>query len=195
VYSDREFTEGVWRLPFRDGRPSGDLELLKGGLWGMQPVGVSGSRFAYGLRTEARQIHLTSIDLKRNRIGTTYTPVEETPRESRSPAWSADGRWLAYTTDELMRGGGRVRRLIVQPLAGGDPREIAPEGFSDFQYASWANGDRTLVALAGRWGQQEGGWVAIDMETGKATFVARREDLVAAGLDPEPFIRGLFGRF
>jgi len=196
VYSDRAFTEGVWRLPFSDGHPDGDLELLKGGLWGMQPVGVSGSRFAYGLRTQARQVHLTSIDLEHNRIGTTYTPVEETLRESRSPAWSADGRWLAYTTDEWAQGGSeRAMRLIVQPLAGGDPREIAPEGFGGFQYPFWANGDRTLIALVRR-GGSGGGWAAIDLETGTATIMGPRlDDLSAAGLDPMPFVRGLRGEF
>jgi len=196
VYSDRAFTEGVWRLPFRDGHPDGELELLKGGLWGTQPVGVSGSRFAYGLRTQARQVYLTSIDLERNRIGTAYTPVEETLRESMSPAWSADGRWLAYTTEEGARGsGGRVNRLIVQPLAGGDPREIAPEGFRGFQYPFWADGDRTLIALARR-GGSEGGWAAIDLETGAATIMGPRlDDLRAAGLDPMPFVRGLRGEF
>jgi hypothetical protein len=157
----------------------------------MMPVGVSGSRFAYGVRTQARQVHLTSIDLERNRIGTSYTPVEETLRESMSPAWSADGRWLAYTTG----GSGQVGRLIVQPLAGGDPREIAPEGFSGFQYPFWANGDRTLIALARR-GGSEGGWAAIDLETGAATILGPRlDDLRAAGLDPMPFVRGLRGEF
>jgi Tol biopolymer transport system component len=193
VYSDRELTEGVWRLPFRDGHPSGDLELLRGGLWGMQPMSVSGSRFAYGLRTGARQVHLTSIDLERNRIGTTYTPIEETLRASTSPAWSADGRWLAYTTNEWKRGGGSVRRLIVQPLAGGDPREIAPEGLEGIRFPTWTNGDRTLVVLARRSDGEEGHF-AIDLETGRAALVGpRRDDFIAAGLHPSAFTRELRG--
>jgi hypothetical protein len=86
-------------------------------------------------------------------------------------------------------------RLIVQPLAGGDPREISPEGFAAFQYPFWANGDRTLVALARR-GESEGGWAAIDLETGEATLMGPRlDDLRAAGLDPMPFVRGLRGQF
>jgi Tol biopolymer transport system component len=196
VYSDREFNEGVWRLPFRDGHPDSDLELLKGGLWGMQPMGVSGSRFAYGLHTQAPQVHLTSIDLERNRIGTTYTPVEETLRESSSPAWSSDGRWLAYTTVEMTRGGGgRALRLIVRPLAGGDSREISPEGLGGFQDPLWANGDSNLIALSRNAGA-EGGWVTIDLETGEATLMGpRREDLMAVGLEPGSFVRGLRGRF
>ena len=196
VYSDREFTEGVWRLQFRDGSPDGELALLKGGLWGMQPVEVSGSRFAYGLHTQAPQVHLTSIDLERNRIGTTYTPVEETVRATRSPAWSADGRWLAYATVEMTRGGGGdVRRLIVRPLAGGEAREIAPEGAGNLEDPLWANGDRSLIALASRAGG-EGGWVTIDLETGEATLMGPRpDDLIAVGLEPWSFVRGLRGRF
>ena len=100
-------------------------------------------------------------------------PVEETLRESRSPAWSSDGRWLAYTTVEMTRGGGGgALRLIVRPLAGGDSREIAPEGVGNFQDPLWANGDRSLIALARRAGA-EGGWVTIDLETGEVVWQGR----------------------
>jgi hypothetical protein len=56
------------------------------------------------------------------------------------PAFSPDGRWLAYTTDRL---GGRGTALVVAPLAGGAPLPLA-DGWRRAAYPRWVD-DRRVV--------------------------------------------------
>ena len=80
----------------RDGRPAGDATLVAGDLWGMEPIGVAGNSLFYGIQTQASRLHVVRLDLTRNRLSGTATPVEPQMRTSRFPAWSPDGLKLMY---------------------------------------------------------------------------------------------------
>jgi len=120
-FSDRGLTEGVWKVPMRNGRPAGEAVLVAGDLWGMQPMGVAGNSLFYGIYSEAPRLHFVSLDLTRNRISEPPTLVEPQIRVSSYPAWSPDGERLVYWV-----GSGSDLRLILRSTAGAESRDVTP---------------------------------------------------------------------
>jgi Tol biopolymer transport system component len=119
--SDRDLTEGVWRIPVRDGRPTDEAVLVAGDLWGMQPMGIAGNSLVYGIATEAPQVHIVSLDLNRNRLIGTPAPVEPQVRESTFPSWSPDGQKILFFGER-----GSDTRLLLRSTAGSGTQDITP---------------------------------------------------------------------
>jgi Tol biopolymer transport system component len=101
VYSDRELTRGIWRLPVANGRPAGRPELLRADIWQLLPIGFSQDKYFYAVITEAMQVHTATLDIEAGRVVTTSTPIADPARgTSRDGVWSPDGRQLAYLWQE-----------------------------------------------------------------------------------------------
>jgi Tol biopolymer transport system component len=103
-----------------------------------------------------------------------------------SPAWSPDGRWIAFTTWEDTLGG-HVWRV---PAGGGTPQRITREP-GEFVHIAWSRDGRELVAARGAGATRSGGtitqnawWdvVRIGVEGGDVSRVAR----VATPVDANP---------
>jgi Tol biopolymer transport system component len=94
-----------------------------------------------------------------------------------SPAWSPDGRWIAFTTwDDLV--GGHVWRVAA---GGGTPLRLTTEA-AEYVHVAWSPDGRELVAARGAGATRRGGtltqnpwWdvVRIPAEGGEVTRVAR----------------------
>lgn len=125
-HSDRGLTEGVWRLPVVDGRVAGEPELLKGDLWGLEPIGVSQGSLYYGITTERTALYTVGLDLEGGRLVTPASAVEADPqRLSGAFAWSPDGRQLAYIRGGLPGPNVNERQLVIRSLPGDRPRTMS----------------------------------------------------------------------
>jgi Tol biopolymer transport system component/imidazolonepropionase-like amidohydrolase len=105
-----------------------------------------------------------------------------------SPAWSPDGRWIAFTTwDDTL--GGHVWRVQA---GGGTPQRITREP-GEYVHIAWSADGRELVAARGAGATRRGGtitqnpwWdvVRIDVGNGTVTHVARVANPVDANPGP-----------
>lgn len=166
--SDRDLTEGVWRIQVVDGKAIGEPELVKADLWHFESIGVAEGRVYYGLVTEGPQLYTVGIDLEQARILTPPTPVEESPDwEPVGWAWAPDGRRLAYTRTRSSW----VNELVIRSLPG-DPERVMPLPIRGVRTLSWAPDGRSLVleSLGGSW--EDPAWTGlyrVDLETGACT--------------------------
>jgi hypothetical protein len=174
-HSDRDLTEGVWRLTTRDGRAVGEPVLVQGDLWRMQRIGVSNGRLFYGIHTQRRELYTAGIDLTRGRLINPLPVREGTRNELVGPsAWSADGLMLAY-----MRAGraSDPHKVIIRSVDGEQAREI-PSVISR-AYLWWGSNQDQLIAY-GRAGDDRDwrGLLQIDLRTGNTTRYLESEGVV-----------------
>ena len=167
--SDRTGSMGLHRVKVTNGRQAGEPELLRPNIGPIEPLGITRSGgLYYGQRSDLRKAYLASVDFKTGKL--TAAPRVLTERFSDStanPAWSADGRQLAYTHP---REDGAPSTLIIRPDGGGEEREILPAiRISAGARMRWhADGD-SLFALGA--GETESGLYRIDAKTGEAALL------------------------
>lgn len=124
-YSDRQFTQGIWQLPVRDGRPTGDPTLLRGDVWGIHPLGFSRNAYFYGIHTETPHLRMVGLDVANARQLTPITRVAEpSGREMVGGVWSSDGSKYAYTEHVA---GEVFPQLVVRSITGHDARRFTLE--------------------------------------------------------------------
>jgi Tol biopolymer transport system component len=178
--SDRDLTEGIWRLPVRNGAAAGEPVLIRPDVWRATPLGFAGNVFYYGVDIEQPQVHTASIDVEGGRLLTVPAAVAD-PSGDRTGLgeWSPDGRHLAYVRTER---GNRPAGLIIRSIAAGGTRELDPT-MRQVRAIWWAPDSRSVL-LYGR--EEEGpdsGIYRLDLESGELTT------FVEPGALPEEFRR------
>jgi len=157
--SDRDLTEGVWQLSIQDGRAAGEPVLVKGDLWNIQSIGISGERLFYGITTDRKTLYTAGIDLGRGRLTSQPVRVETEPELLVGPgAWSPDGLMLAYS---------RAPRGSV-------------EMFHTRHRALWwgADRDRLIAHVTATNDPNWNGLLQIDLRTGKTSRYLKSEGVV-----------------
>lgn len=169
LYSDRNFTKGIWRLPVRDGAPAGEPELVRADVWRAEPIGFAGSSFYYGVHLESPQVYTASIDVEGGRLLTGPVPVEE-PSGSRTELgeWSPDGRYLAYA--RRGPGGARPAALVIRSIAGGEIRELEVK-LRRIRQLWWAPDSRSLLLFASHETDPNFGLFRLELESGALSTV------------------------
>ncbi len=79
----------------------------------------------------------------------------------RLPAWSPDGRWIAYFSDE----GGEYELYIAQSDGKGESRQLTTGNKTYFMAASWSPDSKTIYTV-----DKAGEMKLIDVETGEASL-------------------------
>jgi len=185
-FSDRDLTEGVWRVPMRDGRPAGDAALVAGDLWGMKPMGVAGNSLFYGIQTQAPRLHVVPLDLTRNRLSGTPTPVEPQMRASSFPAWSPDGLKLMY----LVGADTPERRLMLRSTAGGETRDVTPGSLTPGRdLIRWSEDGRKVLISGEERESGRSGFFAYTLATGEVEYVFSPDEIAGMDVGWEMFSR------
>ena len=98
LLSERSLDPGLFRVRIKEGKQSGEPELLKLGFSSTRPIGVDRTcRFYYWVESVVRDAMTASIDLKTGRVLAPERKVStEYEGTTSSPAWSPDGRQMAY---------------------------------------------------------------------------------------------------
>lgn len=117
--SNRSGTFGLWSVPVRDGRRSGLPSLVKAETGKVKAFGISSAgTYYYGRSVRLDQVFIVAMDHAR---GKARGPATE-GFVGDVPAWSRDGKWLAY---RRARPEGQGDDLIVHSIESGADRTIS----------------------------------------------------------------------
>jgi Tol biopolymer transport system component len=163
--SDRTGSTDAWIVRVELGKPIQAPEMIKKDLGHIDPMGFTqkGS-FIYGVSNQGNDIYAIYIDPESGKMNS--PPVKATKRyegSNQSPAYSADGKYLAYVSTRAPR---PIQRnvLCIRDLQTGKERELDPEEI-DFNYPRWSP-DGQFISVEGQ--DKEGivGIYRIDVKTG-----------------------------
>lgn len=171
--SDRQGKQGVWILPISNGNPSGTATFLRES-GRILPVGMTrGGAFFYSVRNGNQDLYTAALDVASGTL--LVPPAKATDRalvSNRIPAWSTDGRSLAYVTErETAQLAAVAPVLVTRDVATGKEREVE----SHLNYVNqirWAPDGRSLLVV-GRDRKNRQGLYRIGLEASETTPVVQ----------------------
>jgi len=174
--SDRSGTYDAWLMQVADGKPVGEPQLIKRDTGFMQPMGFTreGSLY-YGLQTTSTDVYTASIDPATG--GLLEPPTKAIRRfEGRnlSPAWSPDGKSLAYVSlRPLHESFARRMVLVIRSVETGEERELyLPEG--RLKNPRWSPDGRSILCCpAWNDGPTDRSLQLVDVQTGDVTPIVQ----------------------
>jgi len=146
--SDRRGTVDAWLLQLEDGEIKGTPRLIKKSLEGIEPLGFTDKgSFYYVSPKSERNVYIANIDPETGKvIDAPKRHIKYIGKASHSPAYSPDGKYLAYISE---RGTGRKSRFVicVRNLETGEDQEFFP-GHVNLMDLKWSPDSRSLLSRA-----------------------------------------------
>lgn len=169
--SDRSGTTDLWAVALSNGYPDANPERLKAGIGNIRSLGITKAGSLH-FTTPANEvdIELASVDLSTGRrVATPVRPPQSVPGTNLEPAWSKDGKLLAYVSQRA--GDGLAGTIAIYSATTGELRELPLLTLAWAQGLSWAPDGRSLVvtAVALKGGC---GLFRLDVQSGDVTPIA-----------------------
>ncbi len=126
--SERNGSPGVWSVSISDGKQVGEPKLIRKDLWRTTPLRstTSGAVF-YIVQAGDADLYVAPLDGTSGRLTAAPVSVSQSAgTRIASPAWSSDGRFLAYLswTGDNARVGST--KLVVRSMETGESRAFSP---------------------------------------------------------------------
>ena len=150
-----------WAVDVEAGAARGAPYRISGMLGRILPLGIANSgEVFYGVRTGAQDISIAGEPIRTRYAG-----------RNNAPAWSRDGKWLAYLSRRGTENFGEdIRALLVQELSTGVEREI-PVHMAHIERVAWSPDGSSLLA-AGSDGKGRSGLFLIRVQDGATVPLA-----------------------
>jgi Tol biopolymer transport system component len=184
--SNRTGAMDGWTLTVEEGKPIGDPVLIKKDIGEISPLGFSqNGSFYYGVNTGMKDIYSVAIDSSGRVLS---SPVKITQRfvgSNYCPAWSSDGKYLAYISQRLRvlsEFGWRSNVLCILAMETGIEREFIMNLQFPFN-PRWSADGRSIFVRGGD-GKGVTGLFQIDVQTGGVTPFLLRPELWLASFAP-----------
>jgi Tol biopolymer transport system component len=157
--------EDLWALSIADGKPSGEPFVVRSDIGRAQLYSLSNDgRLLFARVSSAWHIYSVAIDARTQQPSAPAVQLTEDPAaEKRSPAWSPDGRRIAYVSSP---GSAPERVLRVMSADGSNDREIVSLRESDNDPFAWS-GDNDRIYFSGRQPGTGMGIYSISISTGE----------------------------
>ncbi|HUU37423.1 MAG TPA: tetratricopeptide repeat protein [Candidatus Desulfaltia sp.] len=172
--SDRTGSTDAWIVRVDKGKAVHAPEIVKKDLGQVEPLGfaLDGS-FYYGVSNQMKDIYSMDIDPGSGKI--LSPPKKATLRyegSNQSPAYSEDGKYLAYIST---RGYGPLRRnvLCIHDVQTGEERELNPEQIT-FNYPRWSP-DGRFISVEGYAKDRRESIYKVDVQTGAVDPIVQAE--------------------
>ena len=145
--SDRTGTMDAWLIPVRDGKPAGEARLLKKDLGRVLPLGITkDGQYYYGLRTGTTDVLTATFDWETGQLkGKPVTVKSRLAGGNSKPAWSPDGRYLAYLSRLGTENYGQEYRVISVHDTRTGQEKTFPPGLAYVGRIRWAPDGRALL--------------------------------------------------
>ena len=172
--SNRTGTQDAWIIRMNETGSKGLPEMLKKDIGFVDPLGfVNNGAFYYGVANQMTDIYSIQIDSDTGKI--LSPPKKATHRyegSNRSPAYSADGKFLAYFS---RRGPGPLSRnvLCIRDLQSGKEKEFNPEP-KNCNYPRWSPVGR-FISVEGSDDSNRNCIYRIDVHTGVVDPIVQAE--------------------
>jgi Tol biopolymer transport system component len=164
--SDRSGSFGLWGVPMANGQPQGQATLLKSDIASSWSLGVTKAGTMYVWKQASpRFVQASSINLATGAISSGPPLFHRFIASRGRPAWSADGRQLAYQSCDPLGGGPCT--LWIRSMDTGELRELkVPLGY--FFFLRWSPNGRELLTRGRDVKGRNAGLYRIDARTGAA---------------------------
>jgi len=179
--SDRSGSIGIWVLEVIDGKPKSSPQLIKQNLNGMRPLGMTqDGSYYYGLPGGANDIYFADLDPETGKVVMPPAKaVQSFEGFNYAPAFSPDGKRLAYASLRPRASNSNFRVIVVRSLETGEERELSPEHIKIGHSPRWSPDGRSILTLAkgtDATGKNRLGFYQIDTETDAATPVVLNDE-------------------
>ena len=184
--SDRSGSMSAWVLRVADGKPQGSPELVKQDIGQAVPIGFTrAGAFYYGLAIGTSDVYTAEFDPATGRVLT--QPQNATQRfvgSNSSPAWSPDGQYLAYISQNRpWFAAHRPKVISIRSLKTGEERDLDLSTKLTFIWGPirWSPDGRSIL-VPGKDRKYRHGFYLIDAQSGEVTPVLGKEaDLDVSG--------------
>ena len=155
----------LWAADVEVDAPLGTPHRVSGELGRILPLTVSNAdEVFYGVRTGAQDIVIGGVPIRTRFAG-----------RNSAPAWSRDGKWLAYLSRRGTENfGEEARALVVQEIATCDEREIATH-MAHIERLAWSPDGSSLLA-SGSDGKSRSGLFLVRARDGATAPLAAEHD-------------------
>jgi Tol biopolymer transport system component len=148
-----------------NGRGLGPARLVKKDMGWIRPLGFTrDGSFYYGIGRDQSDVYTAELDLEFGRTLRQPAPaVQQFMGTNQSPAWSPDGRYLAYISKRSPVA--RSTLLCIRSEDTGEVRELSPP-LTYFRGLRWSPDGRSILTIGADFEDRRGAFL-IDVQTGK----------------------------
>ena len=181
--SDRGGSLGAWRIAAAEGKPHGSPMLVKPDTGPIVPMGFTrDGSFYYRLLTRSENVYVATLDAASGQaVSSPTVAIDHFVGRNASPAWSPDGRHLAYLSQRTSENLPGAWLLVIRSIETGDESEfthdlhLAPSSYGRTvsPYPPTWSPDGKLV-LVGGWDQHGGqGLYTVDIRAGEVAPIVK----------------------
>ncbi len=172
--------EEFWCVRVEQGRAQGPPRRVSGALGRFLPLGITDAGILfYGVRTGSPDVYLAPLDNLTSGVQPISTRF---PGRNGAPAWSPDGRRLAYLSRRGTENFGQdARVIVVLDLSSGQEQEV-PAAMAHLERLAWSPDGASLL-VSGSDGKGRGGLFLVHMPDGATRLAAAEHDAPFRGYE------------